>query len=205
MAFVYIFRSGNEDIFKIGHTRNQPIKRLKQLSTGNPYPFSVFDTIEAEAKQHTFCETFLHKKLRSKKFIAGDGCEFYAVSRTEIEAAIRDARKFFLEEFLPKQKEVARLAKQKSDGRIMIPGDIEKGIHRRLLEIREEQDRLELERTTLENDLKLALGSASELQGVATWKTISREDFNRAKFKIEQPKMYRTYLRLLQFRSFRIR
>jgi hypothetical protein len=204
VAFVYIFRSGDQNIFKIGHTRNEPNKRRKHLSTGNPHQLTIFDTIKTEPNQHTLCETFLHKILRSKKFIDGDAREFFCVDVSELEGAIRQARKF-LEEFLPKQKAVDDLSKRKSDGRLVTPGEAEKDIYRRLIRIREEQDKLELERTILENDLKLALGTASELAGLVTWKTSFKQDFQTTKFKIDHPALYEAYLRQLQIRTFRLR
>src|SRR5215469_975464 len=120
VAFVYVFRSGDQDIFKIGHTRNEPNKRRKQLSTGNPHPLTIFDVIETESKQHVVCETFLKKILRSKKFIDGDADEFFCVDPSELKVAIRKTREF-LEEFLPKQRAVAQLSRQSSDGRLLLP------------------------------------------------------------------------------------
>lgn len=201
MAFVYILRSGSEDIFKIGHTHNEPNRRRKQLSTGNPHPLTIFDVIETEPKQHVVCETFLKKILRSKKFIDGDANEFFGVEPSEIRVAIRKTREF-LEEFLPKQKAVAQLSKQSSDGRLLLPGDAEKDIYQRLQQIREEQDKLALERTILENELKLAIGTASGMIGIATWKSSFREDFHEAKFKVDYPDLYKSYLRQLQVRTF---
>jgi hypothetical protein len=36
MAYVYILRSGTENIFKIGRTKGDVDTRILQLSTGNP-------------------------------------------------------------------------------------------------------------------------------------------------------------------------
>src|SRR5262245_57583150 len=101
MAFVYILRSGDDELFKIGRTRRAVQARIKQLSTGNPYELTVFDVIETEYDGD--CETYLHGRLRTKR-LTGDAREFFAISPDELAEAIRDAREF-LEEFVPRQRE----------------------------------------------------------------------------------------------------
>lgn len=71
MAFVYIFRSGSENIFKIGKSRD-PAKRRNQLSTGNPHKLTELDRIQTDDGQQSCCEKFLQNKLRSKRVIHGE-------------------------------------------------------------------------------------------------------------------------------------
>jgi T5orf172 domain len=56
MAYVYVLRSGAENIFKIGRTKGDVDARILQLSTGNPYPLTKFDLIETEHDAH--CESY---------------------------------------------------------------------------------------------------------------------------------------------------
>jgi hypothetical protein len=209
---VYILRHHDENIFKIGHSKNLNLRR-KGLGTGNPYRLSVFDTIETEdavstepkkLKQHTLCESFLHKKLRSKKFTEGDGREFFRVEPDELRKAVQDAREF-LNDFVPKQREAARLSKERSNDEIIAPGPEERALYQRLLEIREEEDNLALERTILETKLKLIIGTSSGLQGLVTWKSLKRQDFDEREFKIKEPTLYQQYLRLSVFRRFSLK
>lgn len=65
MAFVYILRSGNEDLFKIGRTRGELAARIKNLSTGNPHALTLFDSIETD--DDAACETYLHGRLQSRR------------------------------------------------------------------------------------------------------------------------------------------
>ena len=46
MAFVYVLRSGDEPLFKIGRTRGGLEARIRQLATGNPHRLTLFDHIE---------------------------------------------------------------------------------------------------------------------------------------------------------------
>jgi len=112
MAFVYILRSGDEDLFKIGRTSGDVEARRKHLSTGNPHPLTVFDAIETD--DVAACESFLHGRLQSKR-CAGDAREFFALAAADLQDAIREARDYLTDD-LPRQKEAERLAKQDSDG-----------------------------------------------------------------------------------------
>jgi hypothetical protein len=65
MAYVYIFRSGDENLFKIGKSVDVE-DRIRGLATGNPR-LAVFDKIETEDQDEW--ETCLHKRLRSSDFV----------------------------------------------------------------------------------------------------------------------------------------
>src|SRR5437868_10106143 len=114
MGYVYILRSGNEDLFKIGRTEGEVDFRVKQLSTGNPHALTRFDVIETD--HDSLCETYLHRMLRSKRSVASDAREFFAITSEELVAVIREAREF-LDEFVAKQKEADRFSEEESDGR----------------------------------------------------------------------------------------
>src|SRR5438552_846267 len=75
MAFVYILRSGGENLFKIGRTDGDVDARIRQLATGNPHPLTKFDVIQTE--HDSLCETYLHRMLRSRKSLASDAREFF--------------------------------------------------------------------------------------------------------------------------------
>jgi hypothetical protein len=196
MAYVYVLRSGNEDLFKIGRTRDLD-SRLENLATGNPHRLSVFAVIETD--DAAFCEAYLHRKLRSKRVAR----EFFATTTIELEAAIREARAFLVE-FVATRQETERLAQEESNGRLLTPGPVEWSIYRDLLETREKEDRYKYRRELLENKLKLAIGGADGLEGLATWKTESRELFDQASFKRDQPDVFLSYVRIARPRILRL-
>jgi len=167
MAYVYFFRSGNENLFKIGKTARDDVEdRIRDLSTGNPHPLTVFDAIETEDEDE--CEKYLHKILRSKRSRESAAQEFFEVAPDVLKSVIQDAREF-LSEFLATKRAAERLADEKSEDRMVAPGDEDRTIYRRLLEVREQQDRCEYERKHLENKLKLSIGTAAGLEGIASW------------------------------------
>jgi hypothetical protein len=55
--------------------------------------------------------------------------------------------------------------REQSDGRVLEPRAAERHVLERLLEVREAEARLELERQQLEAQLKLAIGKAAGLHG----------------------------------------
>lgn len=201
MAFVYALRSADEDLFKIGRTRGDLEARIKQLSTGNPHPLTRFDVIETE--HDALCETCLHRKLRTKRCVDGEAREFFAVQPAELEDAIRDAREF-LDEFVPKQREADRLAKEESDGHILKPGQEEWEAYRRVLQIREQEDDLSLDRALVETRLKLAMGRAAGLDRVATWKSHTVKKFDEAAFRLAEPDRFQDFVRESRIRKFRL-
>jgi Meiotically Up-regulated Gene 113 (MUG113) protein len=82
MAYVYILRSGSENLFKIGRTDRDVDARIRQLATGNPHRLTKFDCIETE--HDSLCETYLHRILRSRKSLASDdGLDGIATWRTQ--------------------------------------------------------------------------------------------------------------------------
>jgi len=199
MAFVYILRSGSENLFKIGRTDGDVDARIRQLATGNPCRLTKFDVIETE--HDSLCETYLHRSLRSRRSLASEAREFFAITSEELRSVICDAREF-LAEFVPKQLEAERLAKEQSNGILLKPGHREWEIYRRLLDIRENQDSLKLERALLENQLKLVIGKADGLEQIATWKSHDVKTFDEAAFKLAEPKLFEAFLRASLQRRF---
>ena len=165
MACVYILKSGSENLFKIGRTDGDVDARIRQLATGNPHRLTTFDVIETE--HDSLCETYLHRILRSRKSLASDAREFFAITPEELTPVICDAREF-LAEFVAKQEEADRLSEEETDGVLLKPGDPEWSIYSSLLAAREEEDTYRYQRQLLENNLKIAIGRSDGLDGIAT-------------------------------------
>jgi len=201
MAFVYAFQSGIDNFFKIGRTGDHPDIRRKSLSTGNPQPLSTADLIETPYE--ILCETYLKRVLRSKRRTEGDGTEIFELALDELREAFDDAREF-LQDYLPREQEADLLSREQSDGQILIPGERERELYQQLLKIRETEDRLRFERELVESELKLAIGKADGLQGIATWKTSSFRRFDRTAFRLADEEMYERFVRMDLRRTFRL-
>jgi T5orf172 domain len=200
-AFVYILRSGCSNLFKVGRT-NYLERRMKHLATGNPEPLTLFDCIETE--DATSAEKYLHHRLRSYRSQRSGAREFFEIDPDELTAIIDDARAF-LDDFIPKQREVDELAQQNSDGRVLLPGDAEWERYRALIDVREALDGLELRRRALEADFKLAIGTADGFKGIATWRCQSMTRLDLDSFQTAEPEVYRLFLVEERRRHFRLR
>ncbi len=201
MAFVYVLRSGDEPLFKIGRTRGGLEARIRQLATGNPHRLTLFDHIETD--YDTVCETYLHRRLRARRSAESDAREFFSLTPAEVVDAVRDAREF-LEDFVPRQQEAERLAREESDGVLLTPTDPEWEIYRRLIEIRAAEYSLNLDRTQAENQLKLVIGKSDGLERLATWKSHEVKRFDEAAFKLAEPKLFEAFVRASVQRKFRL-
>jgi len=67
MNKVYLIEAEYEDeiIHKIGFTRNEPLKRVKQLSTGSYSKLSIIKVFESDYALKI--EKYLHKKFLNKR------------------------------------------------------------------------------------------------------------------------------------------
>jgi Meiotically up-regulated gene 113 len=198
VGYVYAFRHGRNDEFKFGRTTNLE-RRRKTLQTGCPKPLTVFDFIETD--EGPAGEKFLLRRLASKQLIG----EIFAVTANEASDAMQACQQF-LENELPRLKEekdrIAELSMVES-GPEMLPASqdvLEK--YKRLIELRADQKAkrieigaIEAEVERLEMAIKLAIGTAAGIDGVATWETgASRRSFNAEALKAANPEEYELYL-----------
>ena len=202
MGYVYVLRSGSENLFKIGRTDGDVDARIRQLATGNPHRLTTFDVIETE--HDSLCETYLHRILRSRKSLASDAREFFAITPEELTPVICDAREF-LAEFVAKQEEADRLSEEATDGVLLKPGDPEWSIYSSLLAAtREEEDTYRYQRQLLENKLKIAIGRSDGLDGIATWRAQGVERLDQAALKSAQPDIFKMYSKTSRMRVLRL-
>ncbi len=201
---VYILRTDKPNVFKVGRTIDRGT-RTRAARTWNP-DLVTFDIIETETPdQANACESYLHNKLQSKRY-AG---EFFCVEQPEIEHLIHEVRDYLLTDFLPKKLEVENLAKQPTSDQMLTPGRTALDVYHELLKVREQYYEMQNKKEHLENRLRLLIGTASGLAGVATWKMEEWALFNRTKFQIDHPELYEFYceksyvrkLKLLKFKS----
>jgi hypothetical protein len=191
MGYVYIYRSGDGNVFKIGYTTDLE-KRVKTHATGNPEPLTPFGVIETEHPSK--CETYLHNRLRTKRSTRSDGTEWFEVDPDYLTDVIAEAR-HYADEVLPMIEEAERLSGEQCDDRILPPTDAVLVTYRMLAKVREEYDTLGFEKDHLEAKLKLIIGTALGIEGVANWKMVSTHSFDAAAFKDAQPDLYQAFLR----------
>jgi predicted phage-related endonuclease len=190
MACVYIFRHGKENKFKIGRTKKSAKLRLKELQTGNP-DLTIYDVIETE--YDTAVEKYIHRRLATKKIINGSSSdEFYAVPVAELQELLAEVCDYN-REYLPMIEQAKDLDAVEPDGSIREPGNAALSMHQELREIEEEMARLDGRMDYLVAGIKINMGTASELRGIATWQTVTSKRFNSTAFKAEHPDIYEKY------------
>jgi hypothetical protein len=198
MGYVYAFRRGHEDEFKFGRTANLD-QRRKSLQTANSKSLTLFEFIETEDDKEG--ERFILRQLADKRL----GGEFFAVSADEAREAMQACR-IYLERQLPvwraEEGKVAELSGIES-GPDMLPSTedvLEK--YQQLLQLRAKKKLVEIELSRIANQearleiaIKLAIGSAKGIEGVATWETgDSRRRFDSDILKAADPELYEMYL-----------
>jgi hypothetical protein len=199
MGNVYILQSGDENLYKIGMTRGEVGTRRRGLTTGNPHPLTEYASIETDHPSKV--ESFLQGLLRSKRSRRSEATEFYEVGQAELDVAIQEARDY-AEHDLPQEDEVERLATEVCEDRLIIPADDDWATYAQLLLARETHDRATHARNRLEWRLKLRIGTAYGLDGLATWRTITARRFDAEAFGRDHPKLHGEYLRESNSRRF---
>jgi hypothetical protein len=198
MGFVYVYRSGDQNVFKIGKAKDVD-RRIKTHATGNPEPLTEFDVIESD--HYVQCETYLHHRLRSKRSTRGGGTEWFEVGADELRAILADAR-HYANEVLPMLAEAERLSTQECDGRMLEPVNGVVETYRALVKVREDHDTLGYEKDHLEAQLKLAIGTAVGIERVADWKMVVQQRLDGERLEIERPDVHAAFQRETRFRRF---
>jgi len=198
VGYVYIYRSGDTNVFKIGKAKDVQ-RRIKTHATGNPEPLTEFDVIETE--HYVQCETYLHHRLRSKQYRRGEGKEWFEVDPDELRGLIVDAR-HYADEVVPMIAECATLSGKACEDRVLQPTDRVMETYRALLLTREKYDTLGFEKDYLEAQLKKVIGTASGIEGVAAWKTIYSHRLDGDALREERPEIHAQYFREIRFRRF---
>jgi hypothetical protein len=200
MGFVYIRRSGDTDLFKIGRTGDVE-QRGKQLATGNPERMTLFDTIESEYASE--CETYLKERLRLRRSRRSAATEIYEVDEVELRQAI-EATRAFDREVLTNREVIEHLSHVESDDRLLPAGERELELYEKLLAARHAEDTAKRERERLEMKLKLAIGTSSGLDGLVTWRTQWARELDTSALREHEPEIYARFLKATPRRSFRL-
>lgn len=202
MAYVYVLRNGAEDVFKIGRTKGDLEKTIRQLSRGNPMPLTAYDSIVTD--EEIAGETYLHRKLRSQKVVESGGREFFRVGQSELNAAIQDAREY-LADFVQTKRVADELCASDDDGTIVVPTEDDLIMYKSLCRVREEEDSLGSQRQFLESKLKMRINRASALGQIATWKTQTSLRLDQAVLQREMPDVFQAFQRPTRSRVFRLK
>jgi Meiotically up-regulated gene 113 len=187
---VYCFRLGTGNCYKVGRTKNSPEERKRGLSTGSPEKFEPYRDIETENAPEL--EAYIHHLLDEKRAANG---EFFNVSSQELDEAV-DQALAFLAESQPLCREADELKQRKPLNDTPVEATPEMlEAYRQLRRLRQENYLMEKQICLLESKIQVAIGDAVGMQGIASWKWVSRPTLDIARFKAEQESLYQAYLR----------
>ena len=157
-----------------------------------------------ETDYDTVCEKYLYRRLCTKRINNGSTQqEFFAITPGELDP-ILDEASAYLRDNLPVIRDAKTIAAQESDGSVKTPGNEEQSIYQELLELEEQSAKLDMRRDYLESRLKVAIGTAEVLDGIAVWKTQTITQFDVPALKQQEPATYSRYLKDSKSRPFRL-
>lgn len=99
---------------------------------------------------------------------------------------------------------MAELAKEPSDGRLLEPDPTARRLYEELRRLKAEEYSARLRRLRAENDLRLLLGTAEEIRGLARWKSQTQHRFQQARFKASYGELFQQFVAPVTYRLFRL-
>ena len=199
MATVYFFKVGDKELFKIGKTTTNPEKRLKAISTGSAYSLEIFKLIEHEL--HSKLEVFLHKFFKNDRAENG---EFFFIPLLEFDNRVETALQAF-EKLQNELNQIEEFKNIQNNDTVIEDTHEANEIYNDLININLKIKDLKEEQEKFENKLRLIIGKNEGIKNIATWKTQSREQFNKKRYEEEHPEEYLEYIELKSSRVLRLK
>jgi hypothetical protein len=198
----YVLKIGTAaDLYKIGKAKNYE-ERLKAHRTMSVERLTLYAEIETE--HYGEIETYLKHLLQGHRWTGGEGRELYQAQPGVIDDAVAAARDRATV-VLPRMARAAALTALVSDGTVLTPDAAIKALHRERLRLKQVEWEAKHEGERIDADLKLIMNAASEIAGVATFRSGETRDFNETRFRRENEEMYERYTDLKPSRQFKIR
>jgi hypothetical protein len=199
LSFVYFFKVGDKELFKIGKTKDNPEKRLKAVSTGSSYPLEIYKIIEH--KDYSKLEVFLHRYFKD---VRADNGEFFFIPLAKFDIKVNLALKEF-EIFQEELKQIDSLKNIKNNDTTLEATQQITKIYSQLVNINYEIKDLKEKQERLENKLKLAISENKGIKNIATWTTQKKEQFDKQKYEKDHPQEYKKYTTIKYSRVLRIK
>jgi hypothetical protein len=202
MGCVYVLEIGAAgDLYKIGKAKDYAA-RLKAHRTMSTERLTLYAEIETE--QYTDVETYLKHLLQGHRWLEGEGRELYKAERHVIDEAI-DAARRWATVVLPRMEQANALTEQESDGTTMTPDAAVMELYRERLRLKQFEWAAKHEGERIDAELKVMMGTADELTGVAVYRSGLTSDFDERSFRADDPERYDRYVITRPTRAFKIR
>ncbi|MGN2635010.1 GIY-YIG nuclease family protein [Nocardia takedensis] len=194
MGYIYAFQLGSLAKFKIGQTAMTPEKRRPSLQTSCPEPLSLFDAIETD--EYKALEKHIKDRWGHRRATEG-GTEIYHLTEAETAQLFSDCRTWVTEE-LPKLRRTEELEALEPDPTVLPSDEATRALRAQWITLHDQEQRLKqeyeqaaAERARVETELKLAIGTAAGIDGVATWETgVKSRRINPDLVEAREPELY---------------
>ncbi|WP_216917137.1 GIY-YIG nuclease family protein [Nocardia noduli] len=193
MGYIYAFRLGDQDLFKIGQTSMTPAKRRSALQTPHDVTLSLFDAVETD--EYKALEKYIKDTWEQHRSTTG-GKEVYRLTENEAAQLFTQCRAWLTDE-LPKARRTAELEAATPEPTILPSDATALELREQWLKLREEELRLKTafdqataHRVRVETELKLAIGTSSGIAGVATWEAAEKRRINPDLVQTSEPELY---------------
>jgi hypothetical protein len=198
-AYVLRIVGGPENLYKVGKAKSleERLRAHRTMSIGRLEPYA-----EIETEHYNEIETFLKHSLQGNRWLEGEGKELYQVEPRVIDAAIEAARR--RADLIPRMTEAESLSEEASDETVLTPDNAAMALYRERLRVKAAEWVAKHEGERVDAELKLLMGSACELEGVATFRSATMLDFDEARFRDDHKELYESYVVMKPVRQFRI-
>jgi hypothetical protein len=186
-AYVTAIGTGTE-LWKVGKAKDYAA-RVKAHRTMSVERLALYAEIDTD--YYGEIETYLKHLLQGYRWMEGEGTEIYQAPRAVIDAAVEAARSRAA--LMPRMAEADALALQPSDGTVLTPDQAIKDLHRRRLRLKQIEWEAHHEGEELDAELKLIMGAAEELTGVAIFRSGSTRRFDETAFRLDHEEMHEAY------------
>ena len=134
----------------------------------------------------TWAESRQCRQTAARRSRRSGANEFFEIEADDLEQHIRDARDY-VENYLPKVAKAELLAVESCEDRWVQPCDADRALYLQLLQIRAAHEVLSHEKERLETELRLIIGRAQGLEGLASWKAVESNRFDGEAFRADRP------------------
>ncbi|MGS2807720.1 MULTISPECIES: GIY-YIG nuclease family protein [Nocardia] len=194
MGYVYGFRHGTEDLFKIGQTTATPDKRRSTLQTNCAQPLMLFDAIETD--EYKALEKYVKDTWAEQRSVEG-GSEIYHLTEDQATELFARCRVWLAEE-LPKLRQIEQLEDIEPELTLLSRDPAAEALRNQWIELHDQEQRLKqkyeqaaAERERVETELKLAIGTHAGIDGVATWETaVKSRRINPGLVQAREPELF---------------
>ena len=133
----------------------------------------------------------------------GDSKEFYIIGEDELKDGINDAREYE-KNIIPIKLEAKENNLLESNGNYLEHDEEILSLTKELYEIKGQLNWLKVKNDILESKLKKIIGKNEGIKDIASWKSVSRQDFNKSRFKNEYPELHAEFCEDKKVRTFKL-